>query len=100
MKASDFYQNYLNHLLEGSSEEEKQKLLKSEKTITMMDVFFGPPDAPLSSPEMKIKALEASRQFERKVLLNDTQHCGVMGELVSEHDTLKDNLADKDKMIL
>eukprot|EP00392_Amoebophrya_sp_AT5.2_P015083 g15274.t1 len=36
------------------------------------------------------------------MLLTETQHCGVMAQLVlvSEHKELKENLADKDKLIL
>ncbi|CAD7952130.1 unnamed protein product [Amoebophrya sp. A25] len=91
LRNSDFYKNYLGQLVKGHD---------STTPITMMDIFFGHPESQLASPEMKLRALEASQQFERKLLLTETQHCGVMGELVTEHDTLKENLADKDKMIL
>eukprot|EP00392_Amoebophrya_sp_AT5.2_P015082 g15273.t1 len=103
LRSSDFYKKYLQGLV---LEEDAGGVGGGgapgggdHPLVTMMDIFFG--DNPkLSSEEMKTRALEGSQQFERKMLLTETQHCGVMAELVSEHTELKENLADKDKLIL
>ncbi|CAD7946461.1 unnamed protein product [Amoebophrya sp. A120] len=95
LRNSDFYKNYLAQLGGGGENDEQGR-----KDITMMDIFFGDQDSKIASETMKTKALQASEQFERKMLLTETQHCGVMAELVSEHVELQENLADKDKLIL
>ena len=94
LKTSDVYKRY-HESVEGPSGE--GGIMPPH--FTMMDVFFGD-DPVLSTDEMKVRALEASRQFERKVLLTEDQHCGVIGEAVAEHNELRDNLADNDKLIL
>merc|ERR1712194_102161 len=73
--------------------------LLQQRQFDMLDIFLGE-DPLISADSMKIRALEASRNFERNILLREDQNCGVIAERVDEHEELKSNIADADQLIL